>query len=180
MWHRHHLLCPTHLTNAVRCIEYELGGAANRQVRKCPLVRSFDHSSPSSPMPSKTKGWLVRLLSLSFYFSYFCSISRRYKKRAFRTSHQRSVMLLAPLSPSIHLRARLQRPRYQSSVMQLKVRPCPYPRLPILTSSNLDSQRPSLSASQFAPAGSPDPAVERRIWQSAASDCDLLSLALSS
>jgi len=32
----------------------------------------------------------------------------------------------------------------------------------------------NLSTSQFAPAGSPDPAVWRRIWQSAASACDLL------
>ena len=34
----------------------------------------------------------------------------------------------------------------------------------------------NLSTSQFAPAGSPDPAVGRRIWQSTASGCDLLNL----
>jgi len=42
--------------------------------------------------------------------------------------------------------------------------------------TNRQSAVCNLSATQFAPAGSPDPAVWGRIWQSAVSDCDLLNL----
>ena len=55
----------------------------------------------SIPHPAKAKGWMATLLPLLHLYCLF-GIPSKTKTDRLQASHQRSVMLLAPLSPSIH------------------------------------------------------------------------------